>query len=207
MPGAAIRSAQRDAVADWDVPKYLVWLRFLRARLRVPCEQPNALLGARSNAARIAQRGPHMLLAGDGLRSARTTMPLLPQATENKPTHTVTKMASTAGEKKGGVDIQLIIYFALWYLGNYYYNISNKMALKAAGTLPMKSPVPYPMHVQAASSACTWHHVSLLEMAMGKCWQISVAAILSPAEEGEHRNLTEQHDTLSTYQAARLVSP
>jgi hypothetical protein len=76
-----------------------------------------------------------MLLAGEGLRPARTsTMPLLPPAMENKPTHTVTKMASTAGEtKKGGIDIQLICYFALWYLGNYYYNISNKMALKAAG--------------------------------------------------------------------------
>merc|ERR1719183_677477 len=94
--------------------------------------QPNALLGARSNVARISQRGPHMLLAGEGLRSARA-MPLLPQATESKPTHVVTKMASSAGEKKGGVDIQLIAYFALWYLGNYYYNISNKMALKAAG--------------------------------------------------------------------------
>lgn len=26
-----------------------------------------------------------------------------------------------------------MIYFALWYLGNYYYNISNKLALTAAG--------------------------------------------------------------------------
>ena len=26
-----------------------------------------------------------------------------------------------------------MIYFALWYLGNYYYNISNKLALNAAG--------------------------------------------------------------------------
>lgn len=40
---------------------------------------------------------------------------------ETRPTHTVTRMASTAGEtKKGGFDIQLICYFALWYLGNYY---------------------------------------------------------------------------------------
>ena len=84
-----------------------------------------------------------MLLAGEGLRSARTTtMPLLPQATENKPTHTVTKMASTAGEAKKGIDIQLIIYFALWYLGNYYYNISNKMALKAAGASTNSNLVP-----------------------------------------------------------------
>jgi len=27
----------------------------------------------------------------------------------------------------------LIAYFALWYLGNYYYNITNKLALNAAG--------------------------------------------------------------------------
>lgn len=92
-----------------------------------------------------------MLLAGEGLRSARTTtMPLLPQATENKPTHTVTKMASTAGEAKKGVDIQLIIYFALWYLGNYYYNISNKMALKAAGASSDGRRVPYSTEYQHA---------------------------------------------------------
>jgi solute carrier family 35, member E1 len=33
----------------------------------------------------------------------------------------------------GGIDFGLIIYFGLWYLGNYYYNITNKMALTAAG--------------------------------------------------------------------------
>lgn len=27
----------------------------------------------------------------------------------------------------------LLAYFAFWYLGNYYYNITNKLALKAAG--------------------------------------------------------------------------
>lgn len=31
------------------------------------------------------------------------------------------------------IDIPLLIYFAFWYLGNYYYNIQNKMAAKAAG--------------------------------------------------------------------------
>jgi len=36
-------------------------------------------------------------------------------------------------EKKGGFDIGLMVYFALWYYGNYYYNITNKLALKAAG--------------------------------------------------------------------------
>jgi len=40
---------------------------------------------------------------------------------------------AAAGTKKGGIDIALLIYFALWYLGNYYYNITNKLALTAAG--------------------------------------------------------------------------
>jgi solute carrier family 35 protein E1 len=31
------------------------------------------------------------------------------------------------------VDIPLLTFFGLWYLGNYYYNVSNKLALKAAG--------------------------------------------------------------------------
>lgn len=34
---------------------------------------------------------------------------------------------------KAPLDIGLMIYFALWYLGNYYYNITNKLALNAAG--------------------------------------------------------------------------
>lgn len=32
-----------------------------------------------------------------------------------------------------GVDVPLLLYFFFWYVGNYYYNISNKLALKAAG--------------------------------------------------------------------------
>jgi len=39
----------------------------------------------------------------------------------------------TRSSKGFSIDIQLIAYFALWYLGNYYYNITNKLALKAAG--------------------------------------------------------------------------
>ena len=41
--------------------------------------------------------------------------------------------ASDAAPAKSGVDLGLIAYFALWYLGNYYYNITNKLALNAAG--------------------------------------------------------------------------
>mmetsp|Transcript_50792 Transcript_50792/g.122469 ORF Transcript_50792/g.122469 Transcript_50792/m.122469 type:complete len:401 (-) Transcript_50792:306-1508(-) len=41
--------------------------------------------------------------------------------------------ATTDTPEKGGVDFGLLAYFALWYLGNYYYNITNKLALNAAG--------------------------------------------------------------------------
>jgi len=87
--------------------------------LRYSPVQPNALLGARSNVARVSQRGPLML--GAALPSARAMPLALAPAMATKPARTVTRMASTAGEtKKGGVDVQLICYFALWYLGNYY---------------------------------------------------------------------------------------
>mmetsp|Transcript_7712 Transcript_7712/g.16717 ORF Transcript_7712/g.16717 Transcript_7712/m.16717 type:complete len:394 (+) Transcript_7712:36-1217(+) len=42
-------------------------------------------------------------------------------------------MSTRGGGGLGGLDIPLLTYFALWYLGNYYYNISNKLALKATG--------------------------------------------------------------------------
>lgn len=35
--------------------------------------------------------------------------------------------------KGSPIDVGLTAYFALWYLGNYYYNITNKLALNAAG--------------------------------------------------------------------------
>ena len=46
---------------------------------------------------------------------------------------------------RGGFDmgmLQLLSYFFFWYLGNYYYNISNKTALKAAG-----GALGYPMTI------------------------------------------------------------
>jgi len=42
-------------------------------------------------------------------------------------------VAAPAAAGKKGPDFLLLGYFALWYLGNYYYNITNKLALKAAG--------------------------------------------------------------------------
>jgi len=40
---------------------------------------------------------------------------------------------STRGGGGLGLDIPLLIYFLFWYVGNYYYNITNKLALRAAG--------------------------------------------------------------------------
>jgi solute carrier family 35 protein E1 len=42
-------------------------------------------------------------------------------------------MTRRGGAAIGGIDVPLLMYFGLWYLGNYYYNITNKLALKAAG--------------------------------------------------------------------------
>jgi len=39
----------------------------------------------------------------------------------------------TRGGALGGIDVPLMLYFVFWYLGNYFYNITNKLALKAAG--------------------------------------------------------------------------
>jgi solute carrier family 35 protein E1 len=44
-----------------------------------------------------------------------------------------TSLATRGGDGGLPIDIPLLSFFALWYLGNYYYNITNKLALKAAG--------------------------------------------------------------------------
>jgi len=41
--------------------------------------------------------------------------------------------AAEAAPEKKGFDVGLTAYFFLWYLGNYLYNITNKLALNAAG--------------------------------------------------------------------------
>jgi hypothetical protein len=77
-------------------------------------------LGLRSRAtARIAPQnlGPRMLLGGE--QAQQSTLKALPPAGGLARTAPL-KMASTSGEKKGGIDFQLITYFFLWYLGNYY---------------------------------------------------------------------------------------
>eukprot|EP00592_Proboscia_alata_P008752 CAMPEP_0194362158 /NCGR_PEP_ID=MMETSP0174-20130528/9868_1 /TAXON_ID=216777 /ORGANISM="Proboscia alata, Strain PI-D3" /LENGTH=55 /DNA_ID=CAMNT_0039134835 /DNA_START=90 /DNA_END=254 /DNA_ORIENTATION=+ len=37
------------------------------------------------------------------------------------------------GGTLSGVNVPFMMYFAFWYLGSYFYNIANKLALKAAG--------------------------------------------------------------------------
>ena len=44
-----------------------------------------------------------------------------------------TRGGGSAATSPFGIDIPLLAYFGLWYLGNYYYNITNKLALKAVG--------------------------------------------------------------------------
>lgn len=80
--------------------------------------RPVTTMGIRSFARRTA-----------GLQSA--SAPRTQQLTTLNP---VAGQAPAAPEKKGPpIDVALMIYFALWYLGNYYYNITNKLALNAAG--------------------------------------------------------------------------
>jgi len=61
---------------------------------------------------------------------------LLRQETNLNAQPLVVRGGSSVAPKKGffaNIDVALLTYFALWYLGNYYYNISNKLALNAAG--------------------------------------------------------------------------
>jgi len=70
--------------------------------------------------------------------AAAPQMLSLPSLRKNRPSVVARASAvATDGGAKGGflsgVDVPLLSYFFFWYLGNYYYNISNKMALNAAG--------------------------------------------------------------------------
>jgi len=82
--------------------------------------------------------------------------------------------AAKAGGFLGGVDIGLLTYFALWYLGNYYYNITNKLALKAAGgvsgfpmtiaTMQLGVGMLYPLFLWAAPDARALPQTSLSDL-------------------------------------------
>ena len=53
------------------------------------------------------------------------------------------------------IDIQLMLYFIGWYIGNYYYTLNNKLALKAAGG--------------ATGFPCT---IGFMQMALGSLYAI-----------------------------------
>jgi len=55
----------------------------------------------------------------------------------------------------GGIDVQLLLYFLGWYVGNYYYTLNNKLALKAAG-----GATGFPVTV------------GFLQMALGSCYAL-----------------------------------
>ncbi|GMH88277.1 hypothetical protein TrVE_jg9995 [Triparma verrucosa] len=71
----------------------------------------------------------------------RDTSPLVqPVDVSTSLSSTLSTSSDSAVSTRGGVggalknmDIPLLAYFFFWYVGNYYYNITNKLALKAAG--------------------------------------------------------------------------
>mmetsp|Transcript_7442 Transcript_7442/g.14724 ORF Transcript_7442/g.14724 Transcript_7442/m.14724 type:complete len:388 (-) Transcript_7442:192-1355(-) len=79
-------------------------------------------------------------LAGPMSPLSRDTSPLV-QAVQASDTSLFSDTASATdvvskprgGGALSGLDIPLLAYFFFWYVGNYYYNITNKLALKAAG--------------------------------------------------------------------------
>jgi hypothetical protein len=65
-----------------------------------------------------------------GLKVARSTPTALHVASGGSRDAAVLPVPRPVAASAGGVDVGLMAYFALWYLGNYYYNITNKLALK-----------------------------------------------------------------------------
>jgi solute carrier family 35 protein E1 len=62
-------------------------------------------------------------------------------SSESEPSSLLGKIAKTVTR----IDFVLIAYFFFWYLGNYYYNIFNKVALNTAG-----GAAGFPMTIAAA---------------------------------------------------------
>jgi len=110
-----------------------------RASARVPRAQPTAMSAAASGFSNSANGLPTSPLGGSShtstgaLTSARGIRSMMPSLTRTLATRGGAVMAADGSAKKGSVDVALLLCFAFWYLGNYYYNISNKLALTAAG--------------------------------------------------------------------------
>jgi len=84
-------------------------------------------IDARNNAAFLQKE--HSMVQHIGIDGQRLNV-------DNFPLHSEASSGDalkTRGGVLGGIDIPLMLYFLFWYLGNYFYNITNKLALKAAG--------------------------------------------------------------------------
>ncbi|GAX16208.1 hypothetical protein FisN_3Hh310 [Fistulifera solaris] len=76
-----------------------------------------------------------------GFARSRSESPMVQAVdVQGRPLTQLKEAASSSAEKAprgggiaGSIDFGLLIYFGLWYLGNYWYNITNKLALNAAG--------------------------------------------------------------------------
>jgi len=92
--------------------------------------QPSLPIGVLGTEAK--QGGAESGTAAQALTSAVGIRSMMPSLVKALPLRAKGAVMS-AGEQKRGIDFALLLCFALWYLGNYYYNISNKLALTAAG--------------------------------------------------------------------------
>ena len=100
------------------------------------------MAGARNGPLRVQQGGASRmpLKAEEAVRA--TEMELTTSCHEASPgggeVRGQEKLLKTSclGQKKK-VDFVLFAYFALWYLGNYYYNITNKWALGGSSTIDL----------------------------------------------------------------------
>mmetsp|Transcript_31038 Transcript_31038/g.70994 ORF Transcript_31038/g.70994 Transcript_31038/m.70994 type:complete len:404 (-) Transcript_31038:29-1240(-) len=75
-------------------------------------------------------------LAGSRMPPRRDVAAREPFLKTNSPTLRAEAAETSAESSESGgpsVDVPLLMYFLFWYLGNYYYNITNKQALNAAG--------------------------------------------------------------------------
>jgi len=70
----------------------------------------------------------------DSTSGKKTTAPISPmRRLSQRISLPARRMSQRMAGKIFSIDAPLILCFALWYAGNYYYNITNKQALKAAG--------------------------------------------------------------------------
>merc|ERR1719157_118907 len=84
-------------------------------------------INVRTNAPFVAREKAMVQHLGiDGQRLNVDNFPLQSEASSGD-------ALKTRGGVLGGIDVPLMLYFLFWYLGNYFYNITNKLALKAAG--------------------------------------------------------------------------